>query len=83
MSAQARKNVVVEVFLKQGSSDRPRLDRFLAGNKVNVNIRRARVTSSNAWYRLEVSGKAAAVDAVVHRGEKDFVVVHPEPGRVA
>ena len=83
MNGQDQKKVVVEVFFKRGSSDRPRVDRLLAGKKVNVNVRRARVTSSNAWYRLEVSGKAAAVDAVVHRGEKDLVVVHPEPGRVA
>ena len=83
MNGQDQKKVVVEVFFKQGSFDRPRVDRLLAGKKVNVNVRRARVTSSNAWYRLEVSGKAPAVDAAVRRGHKEFMAVHPEPGRVA
>jgi hypothetical protein len=48
-----------------------------------VNLRRARVTSRDAWIQLDVAGAADAVDAFVRRRKNELTIVTPVTGKVA
>src|SRR5258706_16479976 len=83
MNAQDEKKVVVEFFVMPVPNDRPLVENLVRGDGLTVNLRRARVTSRDAWLQLDVSGAANAVDAFVRRRQNEFTVVTPVTGKVA
>ena len=83
MKAQVEKKVVVEFFITPGPKGRPLAENLVRGEDLTVNLRRARVTSRDAWLQFDVSGPTHAVDAFV-RGRKDeLTVVTPVIDKVA
>jgi len=53
----------------------PALETFRRRHRVDLNVLRARVTESRAWYLLDVSGAAAKVEAAVrHFRERGFAL---------
>jgi len=82
MNAQDEK-VVVELFVRPPSDHRPLVENLVRGEGLTVNLRRARVTSREAWLLLDVSGAADAVEAFVRRRKNEFTVVTPAKVSVA
>ena len=66
MNTEAKKRVVVEFFVTS-PDNRPLVEDLVDGESLTVNLRRARVTSRDARYQLEVSGAADEVDAFIRR----------------
>jgi len=83
MNAQNEKKVVVELFVTPPLDNRPLVENLIRGEGLTVNLRRARVTSRDAWLQLDVSGTADAVDAFVRRRKNEFTVVTPAKVNVA
>lgn len=83
MNTQDAKKVVMELFVAPGTKDRPLVENIARGEGLTVNVRRARVTSRDAWLQLDVSGAPEAVDAFVRRRKDEFRVVLPAMGNVA
>jgi len=77
-----QKKVVVEYWIKSVRPDQPLLS-GLVFDGLTVNVHRARVTSRDAWIRLEVSGPESAVDTFLHRRPNEFMVVQPDTAQVA
>jgi hypothetical protein len=73
---------VVEYWIKSVRSDQPLLS-GLVFDGLTVNVNRARVSSHDAWFRLEVSGTASAIDTFLHRRSNEFMVVQQETAQVA
>ncbi|HEV3029769.1 MAG TPA: hypothetical protein VG457_19475 [Planctomycetota bacterium] len=83
METGKEKQVVVEFFVTPTPDGRPLVEPFVRGEDLTVNLRRARVTSRDAWLQLDVSGAAAAVDAFIQRRNNELRVVTPVTGKVA
>jgi hypothetical protein len=83
MNAEDEKKVVVEFFVTPGPNDRPLVENLVRGKGLTVNLRRARVTSRDAWLQLDVSGVAGAVDSFIRRRKNEFTVITPAMGNVA
>jgi len=83
MSTREQKNVLVELFFTPPPDDGPLIENLVHGEGLTVNLRRARVTSRDAWLQLEVSGAADDVDAFVRRRQNEFTVVTPRMSQVA
>jgi len=76
------KAVIVEFWKKSASPDQPLL-KGLIFDGLAVSLRRARVTPSDAWVQLELSGPSSAIDAFVRRRPDEFMVVNPASDKVA
>ena len=83
MDAREQKKVVLEFFVTPVSNDRPLVENLVHGEGLTVNLRRARVTSRDAWFQLDVSGSSDEVDAFVRRRTAELTVVTPVTGKVA
>ena len=83
MYGEDEKKVVVELFVTPGTDGRPLVQNLVRGEGLTVNLRRARVTSRDAWLQLDVAGPADAVEAFVRRRKHEFTVVTPVIGNVA
>ena len=83
MNSQRRKKVVVELFVKPGMAGEPLVKDLVLEEGLTVNLRRARVTSSDGWFKFDISGTESAVNAFVRRRRNDFMVVVPETDKVA
>jgi hypothetical protein len=79
---ETKKDVIVEFWKKSVAPDQPLL-KGLSFNGLTVNLRRARVTPSDAWLQLELSGPSSAIDAFVRRRPDEFMVVTPVAPKVA
>ena len=79
---EKKKDVVVEFWKKSASPEQPLL-KGLVFDGLSVTLRRARVTPSDAWVQLELSGPSSAIDAFVRRRPDEFMVVTPASGKVA
>ena len=83
MNAQEEKKVVMELFVASRPKDGSWVETLIPGAGLTVSLRRARVTSRDAWLQFDVSGPPDAVDAFV-RGRKDeLTVVTPVIDKVA
>ena len=84
METQEEKHLIVEFFVPPTpSGDRPLVEHLVRGEGLMVNLRRARVTTRDAWLQLDVSGAADAVDAFVRRRRNELTVITPVTGKVA
>ena len=83
MKTEDEKKVVVEFFLTPSPGNRPLVENLVHREGLTVNLRRARVTSRDAWFQLDVSGNADEVDAFIRRRKDALAVVTPVSGKVA
>lgn len=83
MNNGEKKTWLVELFFTPGPKGRPLAENLVRGEGLTVDLRRARVTSRDAWLELKVSGTQEAVDAFVRRRKNEFTVVTPALGNVA
>jgi hypothetical protein len=83
MNSQPRKRVVVEMLTKPGMAAEPLVKDLVLEKGLTVNLRRARVTSSDGWFKFDISGTESAVDAFVRRRRNNFLAVYPETDKVA
>ena len=83
MNTENQKKVLVEFFLSPAADKRPLVENLVRGERLTVNIRRARVTSRDAWLQLDVSGASDAVDTFIRRRKDVLTVVTPLAGMVA
>jgi len=83
MDTRKQKKVVVEFLLTPSPDHRPLVENLVHGEGLTVNLRRARVTSRDAWFQLDVSGTSDEVDAFVRRRKDELTVVPPVTGKVA
>ena len=60
-----RKAVRLEVNLTRNARSSSALDEYGRLYRVDLNVLRARVTRSGAWYLLDVSGAARKVEALI------------------
>ena len=67
MNTENEKKVVVEFFVSSSPDNRPLVENLVHEEGLTVNLRRARVTSRDARFQLEVSGAADDVDAFLQR----------------
>ena len=77
MNTPNEKKVIVELFVTPLPNDRPLVDNLVRGEDLTVTLRRARVTSHDAWVQLYVSGAVDAVNAFVRRRKNEFTVLTP------
>jgi hypothetical protein len=83
MDTREQKKVVVEFFVTPVPNDRPLVENLVRGEGLTLNLRRARVTSRDAWIQLDVSGAADAVDAFVRGRRSELMAVQPASDKVA
>ena len=60
-----RKAIRLEVNLSRGATGASALSEYGRLYRVDLNVLRARVTESRAWYLLDVSGAARKVEALI------------------
>jgi hypothetical protein len=77
------KEVVVEFFLSGASLSEPLTRELVRHDSLSVDLIRARISASDAWIRLRLSGTSAAIDAFVRRHQDKFVVLYPAVEAVA
>jgi hypothetical protein len=83
MDTRKQKLVVVEFFVTPSPDHRPLVENLVHGEGLTVNLRRARITSQDAWFQLDVSKTSDEVDAFVRRRKDELTVVTPVTGKVA
>jgi len=83
MNVAEEKKVVVELFVTPSTEARPLFENLVRGEGLTVNLRRARLTTRDAWLQLDVSGAAAAVDAFVRGCRDEFPIAIPAADNVA
>ena len=83
MNEEDEKKVVVEIFVTPGPDDRPWIKNIVRAKGLTVTVRRARVTSRDAWLQLDVSGPTAEVDRFIRRRRSQRKVVYADFEKIA
>ena len=65
------KTVVLEVAFSKRQPAQPILNRLLETGLSSATVLRGRVTSSDAWFQLELRGSIRAVEAAVQGHQQD------------
>lgn len=70
-----RKTAVVEFFSGPADTSEPLLEGLFRGDDLAVDLLRARVTTTDAWFRLAITGTTAAIERFVRRHRNRFLVL--------
>jgi hypothetical protein len=73
--------MVVDLFAGQGSAPGCLIREMVPTKSLTVTVLRGRITPEEAWFRLELSGAASAIDRFVTRSREGIAIL-PSPAGV-